>query len=126
MKKSYIVLIFVVMTGLVGVYTNPNLKQHREAVKEKINTYLQKSLKENTSEIDNILGGMAQSFGMMLGGAVVDGLVSNAIKTENYVIFSVTKLSWEGKSHRIGIGIFGNVFLSKKIDKELEKGLLNR
>ncbi len=108
----------------VAVYTNPKQDQHKEAVKAKIKSHLQKSVEENTSGLDNLLGGMAQSFGMMLGGAVVDGLVSNAITTENYVVFSVTKLSWEGKSHRIGIGIFGNVFLSKKIDKELEKGLL--
>lgn len=126
MRKGLIPLLILILLIGVAVYTNPNQSQHREAVKAKIKSHLQKSVEENTSGLDNLLGGMAQSFGMLVGGAVVDGLVSNLINTENYVVFSVTKLSWEGKTHRIGIGIFGNVFLSKKIDKELEKGLGRR
>ena len=34
---------------------------------------------------------------------------------DNYILFSITKISWKGESRNIGYGLFGNVFLSEKV-----------
>jgi hypothetical protein len=85
---------------------------------------MQKSMSEGLSKTDNKWGEAGQTLGMMLGGAIIDGLISNLVTTDNYVIFSTTKISWKGKSKVIGVGVFGNVFLSGKLDEVLNEGLL--
>jgi len=46
------------------------------------------------------------------------------MSTDNYVLFSTTKITWEGETRIIGIGAFGNVFITKELDESLNKGLL--
>jgi hypothetical protein len=81
-------------------------------------------MSDGLSKTDNKWGEAVQTLGMMLGGAIIDGLISNLVTTDNYVIFSTTKISWKGKSKVIGVGVFGNVFLSGKLDEVLNEGLL--
>lgn len=122
MKKNYTVLIAIGLILLVAVLTNPNQDRHKEVLKAKLNSYVQKSMSEGLSESDNEWG---QAFGMMLGGALIDGIISNVVTTDNYVVFSTTKMTWEGESKVIGVGAFGNVFLTSKIDEALDEGLLS-
>jgi hypothetical protein len=81
-------------------------------------------MKQNLTEKDNEWEQLGQAFGMMLGGALVDRIVDNFVSTDNYVLFSTTKVSWEGKTKIIGIGAFGNVFISSKLDEAINEGLL--
>lgn len=122
MKKNHTVLIAIGLILLVAVLTNPNQDRHKEVLKAKLNSYVQKSMSEGLSESDNEWG---QAFGMMLGGALIDGIISNVVTTDNYVVFSTTKMTWEGESKVIGVGAFGNVFLTSKIDEALDEGLLS-
>lgn len=88
-------------------------------MKNKLNSLLQKNLKQELTEMD----GTAQALSMMLGGAVLDGFVDNTVSSDNYILFSTTKMTLYGESKVIGIGAFGNVFISNKIDKAIEKSL---
>lgn len=124
MKKNYAGLFALGLMLFVAVITNPNQDRHKEVIKAKFNSYMQKSMSEGLSKTDNKWGEAGQTLGMMLGGAIIDGLISNLVTTDNYVIFSTTKISWKGKSKVIGVGVFGNVFLSGKLDEVLNEGLL--
>ena len=124
MKKNYAGLFALGLMLFVAVITNPNQDRHKEVIKAKFNSYMQKSMSEGLSKTDNKWGEAGQALGMMLGGAIIDGLISNLVTTDNYVIFSTTKISWKGKSKVIGVGVFGNVFLSGKLDEVLNEGLL--
>ncbi|MDR2948644.1 MAG: hypothetical protein LBV71_05500 [Prevotella sp.] len=115
MKKLQIFLVFIVIVVVAAVFTNPNEKKHKEALKAKLKTHIQ----EYTDREDF----MTRSLGMLLGGAAVDQLVDSYITTENYIIFSKTILTINGKKKEIGVGFLGNVYPTKKIDEVLTEEL---
>ena len=121
MKKNYLVVVIIGVIVLVAVLTNPSEDRHREAMKSRLNANMQKTIKQRLGEDANGLEGSAQALGAILGGSVVSGLVENVVSSDNYVLFSTTKMTWEGESKVVGVGAFGNVFISNKIDKALDE-----
>lgn len=123
MKKRYFAFIIVIGIVLVAILTNPNQERHREVVKSEILIYMQKSKfdKLSESETDDGWTGLGQALGTMISGMLVNGIVNNFISSDNYVLFSTTKLTWDGENYIIGAGLFGNVFLTKKLDEVLSE-----
>src|SRR5690606_37130232 len=101
---------------LIAIFTNPNQDRHKEVIRNKFNTIMQKSFKEEKKGENEV----AQALGLMLGGALAGSLLDNLISTDNYLLFSTTKMMWEGETKVIGIGAFGNVFLLKDFEKVME------
>src|SRR5690606_6475633 len=124
MKKNNIGLFGIGLILLVAILTNPNQDRHKEVIRAKLISFIQKSMSEALSETNNEWEQAGQALGVMLGGAMIDGIISNIVTTDNYVIFSTTKISWGGESKVIGVGAFGNVFLTGKLDEALDEGLL--
>jgi hypothetical protein len=124
MKKNYLVLAIVGVVVLVAILTNPNQDRHKEVIKNKLNSYMQKSMKESLTKTDNEWEQAGQALGMMLVGTLVDRIIDNLVSTDNYVLFSTTKISLEGETKIIGIGAFGNVFITNKLDEAMNEGLL--
>lgn len=124
MKTSSGTLILTVVFSATALFTNPQPERHKEAVKSKLSAFMQQSMKESLTQTDNEWEQAGQALGMMLGGALVDRIVEELITSDNYLLFSTTRMHWDGESKVIGIGIFGNVFLSKDIDHALDQGLL--
>lgn len=125
MKKNHIIILVIVLISLIAVLTNPNQDRHKEVVKNKLNLYLQKSMKEEFADRNNEAEKSGQAIGMMLGVVLVNQIIDNLVSTDNYVLFSMTKITWDGKTKVIGIGAFGNVYLTGKLDNALNEGLLN-
>lgn len=125
MKRKFSVLIVLGLVVLVAVLTNPNQDRHREVLKAKVVSYMQKSMSDGLTDSEIDLENAGQAVGMMLGGALIDGVISNIVTTNNYVLFSTTNVIWEGESRVIGVGAFGNVFLTKEIDEALNEGVLD-
>ncbi len=124
MKKNYLILGIIGLVILVAVITNPSQDRHKEIIKSKLNTYLQKSLKENQTETNNQWEQAGQALGLMFGGTIIDRIVDNLVSIDNYVLFSTTKITWDGKTKIVGIGAFGNVYLTSQLDDSLNEGLL--
>ena len=124
MKKNNIGLFGIGLILLVAILTNPNQDRHKEVIRAKFISFIQKSMSEALSETNNEWEQAGQALGVMLGGAMIDGIISNIVTTDNYVTFSTTKISWGGESKVIGVGAFGNVFLTGKLDEALDEGLL--
>ena len=120
MKKQSIIIISIVVFVLIAVFTNPNVQIHREAVKTIFNQNLQKSIAENESVNNSELNKAGENIGILLGNVFIDKMIENIITSDNYVLFSITKLSFEGKRKIIGYGLFGNVFISNEVNKALE------
>ena len=123
MKSSHITLLIISLFIVVAVLTNPKRERHKEVIKTKVMAYMQSTAKEHLKNNDEQQAG--QAFAALLGGALADGLIENLLSIDNYVLFSTTKITWEGKTRVIGVGAFGNVFLSGKLDDVLNEGLLN-
>jgi len=124
MKTSSGTLILTVVLSATALFTNPQPERHKEAVKSKLSAFMQQGMKESLTQTDNEWEQAGQALGLMLGGALVDRIVEELIATDNFLLFSTTRLNWDGDSKIIGLGIFGNVFLSKDIDHALDQGLL--
>ena len=124
MRKNQITLAIIGLIILVAVLSNPNQDRHKEVIKNKLITYLQKSVKKGQTGTKDDWEEAGQVLGIMLGGLIVDKVLDNFMSTDNYVVFSTTKITWEGNTKIIGIGAFGNVFITKGLDESLKKGLL--
>ncbi|HMW13752.1 MAG: DUF4359 domain-containing protein [Chitinophagaceae bacterium] len=124
MKKNQLIIVIVSVVILIAILTNPNQDRHKEVIKNKLNSYMQKSMNPEGDESENEWEQVGQALGMMIGGTLVENVIDNLVSTDNYILFSTTKINWDGKSRIIGIGAFGNVYITNKLEEALDKGLL--
>ncbi|HNA39509.1 MAG TPA: DUF4359 domain-containing protein [Chitinophagales bacterium] len=124
MKKNQLIIVIVSVVILIAILTNPNQDRHKEVIKNKLNSYMQKSMNPEGDESENEWEQVGQALGMMIGGTLVENVIDNLVSTDNYILFSTTKINWAGKSRIIGIGAFGNVYITNKLEEALDKGLL--
>ncbi|WP_017495592.1 DUF4359 domain-containing protein [Flavobacterium sp. WG21] len=117
MKKLNIILIAFATIILVAVLTNPSSEEHKQAVKSVINQVVQNSISGNGSNMEKL--------GILLGSSLAEKLIENSVTRDNYILFSITTITWQGKSKSIGYGLFGNVFLSEKVNKAFDNNEIN-
>ena len=111
MSKTRIFALLGVVIMLTAVFTNPS--------KEKINDKLTLKAKEILKNQLDYKHKDAVDFGMMLfGDQVVKEFVNNYTHTDNYYLFSLTKINWNSEEVVIGGGAFGQVWISDKIDEK--------
>lgn len=120
MKKSHVALVGVGIVLLVAILTNPNMDQHKAVIRSKFTALFQQRLKQ-TEKSDDDFKNIGAAIGIALGGALVDRIVNDAVTVDNYLLFSLTRVSIEGESKIIGLGAFGNVFISQKVDEALKE-----
>src|ERR1700761_6028278 len=106
MKKEYLPLIIIGAIVLIAVITNPGPERHKEAVKVELNKLMQNKLSDS--------GEGVEAFGSLVGGALIDRMVDNVVSSDSYLLFSTTKVTWDGNSRVVGIGAFGNVYITGK------------
>src|SRR4051812_47349612 len=98
MKKGNLTLIVISVIVLIAIITNPGPERHKEAVKTELNKLMQQEISDKAGET----GTTGQALGALLGGAVIDRMVNNMVSTDNYLLFSTTKVTWEGQTRVIG------------------------
>ena len=122
MKTKSITLIVIFFILLAAIITNPTADTHKAKVKSAFTAYMQKEMAAKSESIGNGF----EALGTMLGNTMVNTMVENMVSSDSYVFFSLTKLTYDGKTKTIGFGAFGNVWLSGDVDKALEdKGNIN-
>lgn len=121
MKTKHYIILASCLFVLIAALTNPGTEKHKEKVKLKMNEFYEKEMnKEDNIETDQ-WAKSGKSIGMMLGKSMINMMIDNAVTSSNYILFSTTNVTWEGKTKSVGVGFFGNVFLSEKIDEALKK-----
>lgn len=115
MKKGQITIGLAALLLLIAVFTNPDLSRHREAVKTKI----MNTIGTRTFSADE-RGQAGAALGMFLGGSLVDMMIDNLVTCDDYIVCSLTKVTFRGTSRIVGIGLFGNVFLSDRFNNAFE------
>lgn len=100
-------LLFLLIIGLIAVFTNPSLEKHQAAVRAKV-----LDLENIDGDVD---GNTLKQLGALLGEAVglntMDKYLNNNVKIEDLKVCSLTKLKINGEYKTAGIGVFGKVFL---------------
>lgn len=117
MKTKHFIVIGISIILLIAIITNPDTNRHKEEVKSKIHEYLQNSLANDVNEADDKWSKASKLFGNLLGETMINNMVNTMITSNNYILFSTTNATSEGKTKTIGLGIFGNVFLSNKVNE---------
>ena len=124
MKKSQIILAIITFVIVIAVLTNPNQDRHKEVLRAKLTSFMQKSMSRGVSVSNEEWDNSSNALGIMFGGLIVEGIIANVVSTENYLVFSTTKVTWDGDTKVIGFGAFGNVYITDKLDEALNEGLL--
>tara|TARA_R100000935_G_scaffold29362_1_gene49649 strand:+ start:1395 stop:1796 length:402 start_codon:yes stop_codon:yes gene_type:complete len=123
MTKKQFILLFVTVLILGLIFTNPSENEHIDTVKSKLKTAFKKKMSadllENKDNEDSFAM-LGNGLGLMLGDTFIDNLTDGFISRENYILFSLTKATYQKQEKIIGFGVLGNVFLSEKIDKIYE------
>jgi len=115
MKKLQIFLVLIVLIAVAAVFTNPTEEKHKDTLKSKLKTHLQEFMERESFT--------TRSVGNLVGGVAVDQLVDRTVSVDDYYIFSTTNVTLNGKKQQIGIGVFGNIFYTKKMDEIINEEL---
>nr|WP_315247648.1 DUF4359 domain-containing protein [uncultured Flavobacterium sp.] len=118
MKKSKTIIIIFAIIILIAVLTNPSNEEHKQAVKSVINQVVQNSISKNESDMEKL--------GVLFGSSLAENLIENSVTRDNYILFSITKITWRGESKSIGYGLFGNVLLSEKVKNAFNNNEINK
>jgi hypothetical protein len=120
MKRKHWSLIFILFFILLAAFTNPDTNRHKECIKKELNAYIQNATKSSRNS-NSLLEQAGKALGQMFGGVLVDRITDNYVSVNNYILFSTSNFIWDGKTYIIGIGAFGNVFISGKLKEVLDK-----
>lgn len=117
MQTPKVLLLVIAVLLVVLLITNPKPPEHKEAVKESL---IDEFHKDKGAEMKDGW----DAFGMALSGMLIDKMVDNFVGSDNYLLFSTTKLRVKEKSEVVGVGLLGKVFLFPQT-KEGIKGFVN-
>jgi hypothetical protein len=108
MKPSQIALLVIGFILISLMATNPSIEDHRIAVFDEMKEKM-------SSSSSSVSTNEWQKAGEAIGFAIGKGILENAVSRENYVLFSLTKITINGNQKNIGIGILGNVLVNNEI-----------
>jgi hypothetical protein len=113
MKQSQITLIVFGFILVALMATNPSSEEHKDAIKKEIFKAIESDNNSNSAQQ------LGEKIGETIGGALIDNLV----KRQNFILFSLTTIKTvkqqdDVTNNAITLGIFGQIILLKKYDKE--------
>ncbi|MDW8850477.1 DUF4359 domain-containing protein [Flavobacterium sp. MMLR14_040] len=121
MKTKHYAILGIALFLTILALTNPNQEIHKEKVKVKLNEFYEKEMAKNDNTSPNQFSQAGKSMGMILAKSMINMVIDNSISSSNYILFSTTDVTWEGKTKTVGIGVLGNVFLTSNIDDAIKK-----
>jgi hypothetical protein len=105
----------------IAVLTNPGLDQHRYALHMHVRQTMEERIKANHAQ------DVSNKIGLNLGGifwdAILVQMLENSVHRQNWGLCSVTQFSVDGKQLRVGVGLFGHIWISSRFDDALRKEL---
>jgi hypothetical protein len=122
-SSGLFILFFIVLVCLGAFATNPTSVEHKLILKDKMREYLNTEIDKMQLENDNKFAALGASLGAAFGGVIADKFIDENVVVDDYYLFSITNVRWEGKIKMVGVGIFGKVILHPDIDKKMKEGL---
>lgn len=99
--KNYLIVIGIIL--FIAFFTNPKPQEHKELLINKIKPEIILSLTEG-KKVENLTNGDALS--LFLGSTIAKGFLDKLISVDNYLFFSITKVTWDNETRSIAIGFF--------------------
>lgn len=114
MSKTRIFALVLFGIMVAAILTNPKKEVFEQIVKDKAKSLLKAELQYESQD--------AVDLGMTLfGDRIVREFVQNNVIIENYYLFSLVKIKWQGQTSPIGGGAFTKVWLSPEIDNKAKE-----
>ena len=114
MSKKRIFALILIVVMLAAILTNPSKEEHEKIVRAKAEQLLKNQLHAKDREFFGL--------GMQLfGNDIVDKFIQSSVVVDNYYLFSLTKIKWQGTEQIIGGGAFKHIWLSPKIDEKADE-----
>lgn len=123
--NKIVILIIALFILVLAALTNPDQNKHQAAVEDKVKVLLSNQMEIDQNANKDEWESAGDAIGMLFGGWMVEKLVDNMIVSKNYLFFSTTVARYRNEERTIGFGIFGNVFISNKLDQAIKDDLLD-
>jgi hypothetical protein len=108
---------FIILIASVILFsTNPSEERHVSEVKLVLKKYLNKKVSSSGSDLFGF-GSIVNGIGNM----IIESELDQYIKRKNYYLFSLTCIKSDNKEQTIGWGVLGKVYISDKVEKQLDK-----
>lgn len=119
--NKYITIFGTVCITAVLIFTNPDRVKHSMAVKEILTKEFNKAMTDELRKSKNNYQQANAGIGLFLGSTLIEKIVDGYIDCENFYLFSLTKINFDGHNKTIGFGILGKVFISDKLKENTSK-----
>jgi len=119
--NKYIIFFGTLSISFVLILTNPDRPKHAMAVKEILTKEFNKAMAEELRKSKNNYQATSAGIGLLLGSSLIDKVIDGYIDSENFYLFSLTKINVDGDNKTIGLGILGKVFISDKLKENTSK-----
>lgn len=95
---------------IIATITNPSKQDHIDAIKELLTGSINETIGDELGSADGWEAAGA-ALGYTLGMGMINTMADSFVHRKNFVVFSLTEISFKGESKIIGIGAFGNVWI---------------
>ena len=115
MKRFIVFLLVLLFIAIAMVITCPEKNAHKTKVSEKLSEIFDKELKSDIKNDDDLLGA---TIGSAIGSKLINVLVDQNLEVESYYVCSMGKMTIDGQTSPVSIGVFNHVFLLNDFDFE--------
>ena len=113
MKKTLIVIIVIAIVVIAAKFTVPNEEKHHQVAQQKLSAMVNQKL----SSVDGIQD-MIQDKGVDIRELIQ--VAMNQMEVKDYFVCNVGRVTYNGTTYPLTIGVFGKVFMLTDYRKELQ------
>lgn len=116
--KKWIGWIIVALIILMAYITNPDVDKHKLVLNNRLTEAIDQAMLERNNDIEQ----MAWQLGKK---EITSMFIDKYMTVDDYKVLSLTRIHWAGKSYIVGIGGFEQVYITRKLDKELAHQIID-
>ncbi len=117
-KKGLLLLILLLLVVAVAFFTNPDKEAHKEAIIARSNQVIEEIITERNDMVSSAAWQLA-------GEQFLSEFIDSNVTVDNYYLFSIPKVNWDGKSYPMGVGAFEKVYVTKHLNRDVVQPILN-
>ena len=111
-KGCLITVVLAIVAAVTLFATCPKPEEHREAIREVMTDAVSAKLGAKSE----VLGAVTSVLGHSILKQASDAAIDQLVHVDNYYLFSIGRIRWEGKDRTISVGILGQVITPSKED----------
>ncbi len=125
MKKIFVFILVLLLIATAMVITCPWKVAHKTKISEKLSEVFDEELKSNVVNDDELI---YAAIGSAIGSKFISVIVDQNLKVESYYVCSIGKMTLDGQTYPVSLGLFNHVFLLNDFEdfENVKKVLRNK